>query len=412
MFYERELYGQILLHIDKKEFTVITGARQAGKTTLLKKIYGDLREQGKIVSYLSMEDPSILAAANEHPEQIFKFCQRPENPLTGGFSKKIFVLIDEIQYLASPTGFLKYLYDTYAENLKLIVTGSSAFYLDTRFKDSLAGRKRIFMLETLNFEEFLLFKNQQSLKEELAKIRNSREYLSPFAEPLNQFLEEYIIYGGYPAVVLEPNFKDKKDRLSELRNSFIKKDILEAGLGNEEAFFRMMKLLASQTGNLVNKSELSSTLRIDTRTVENYLYVMQKCFHLVLIRPFFSNLRKELVKMPKVYFSDTGLRNTLLNNFSPIADRDDKGALLENYLLRRLSAIYGHDGVMFWRTASGHEVDFIIKENLKGKAFEAKFGNQKPNHTAVKAFQEAYPDFSFQTLSWRPDKENTWILKI
>jgi predicted AAA+ superfamily ATPase len=412
MFYERELYGQIKLHIEKKEFTVITGARQAGKTTLLRKLYSELREEGKSVSYLSLEDPGILAAANEHPEQIFKFSSRPKNPLTDGISQKIFVLIDEIQYLTSPTGFLKYLYDTYAENLKLIVTGSSAFYLDTRFKDSLAGRKRIFMLETLNFDEFLLFKNQQSLIEELAKIRNSKEYISPFVEPLNQYLEEYIIYGGYPAVVLESDFKDKKARLSELRNSFIKKDILEAGLGNEEAFFRMMKLLASQTGNLVNKSELSSTLRIDARTVENYLYVMQKCFHIVLIRPFFSNLRKELVKMPKVYFSDTGLRNTLLNNFSPIADRTDKGALLENYLLKRLSAIYGHDEVMFWRTASGHEVDFIVKEGLTRKAFEAKFGNQKPNHTSVKAFKENYPDFSFLTLSWRPGDENTWILKI
>ena len=177
MFYERELYSQIRPHIEKKEFTVITGARQAGKTTLLKKIYSDLREQGKTVSYFSMEDPGILAAANEHPEQIFKFSPRPENPLTNGISKKIFLLIDEIQYLTSPTGFLKYLYDTYAENLKLIVTGSSAFYLDTRFKDSLAGRKRIFILGTLNFEEFLLFKNQQSLIDELVKIRQTDEYL-------------------------------------------------------------------------------------------------------------------------------------------------------------------------------------------------------------------------------------------
>ena len=412
MLYERELYAQIQSHIKEKEFTIITGARQAGKTTLLRKVYSDLRIQGKTVSYLSMEDPGILAAANEHPEQIFKFSPRPENPLTSGISQKIFLLIDEIQYLSSPTGFLKYLYDTYAENLKIIATGSSAFYLDTRFKDSLAGRKRIFMLETLNFEEFLLFKNQQPLIKELINIRNSTEYLSPFVEPLNQHLEEFLIYGGYPAVVLELDFKDKKARLSELRNSFIKKDILEAGLGNEEAFFRLMKLLAGQTGNLVNKSELSSTLRIDVRTVENYLYVMQKCFHIVLIRPFFSNLRKELVKMPKVYFSDTGLRNTLLNNFSPIADRNDKGALLENYLQKRLTAIYGHEEVLFWRTASGHEVDFIIKENQKGKAFEAKFGNQKPNHTAVNAFKDAYPDFSFQTLSWRPDNENIWILKI
>ncbi|PKP46426.1 MAG: AAA family ATPase [Bacteroidetes bacterium HGW-Bacteroidetes-11] len=412
MFYERELYSQIKLHIEKKEFTVITGARQAGKTTLLKKIYSDLREHGKTVSYFSMEDPGILAAANEHPEQIFKFSPRPENPLTNGISKKIFLLIDEIQYLTSPSGFLKYLYDTYAENLKLIVTGSSAFYLDTRFKDSLAGRKRIFMLGTLNFEEFLLFKNQQSLIDELVKIRQTDEYLSPFAEPLNILLEEYIIYGGYPAVVLDPDFNDKKARLNELRNSFIKKDILEAGLGNEEAFFRMMKLLASQTGNLVNRSELSSTLRIDVRTVETYLHVMQKCFHIMLIRPFFSNLRKELVKMPKAYFGDTGLRNTLLNNFSPLTDRDDRGALLENYLLKRLSTIFGHEEVMFWRTASGNEVDFVIKENQNRKAYEAKFGNQKPNHSAVKAFKDAYPDFSFQTFCWRPDNENTWILKL
>jgi hypothetical protein len=415
MYTSRKLYEGIAVHASAKEYTIITGARQAGKTTILRKLFADLQNQGENVFFLSFENPDVLKEANQHPENIFKFAERPVNPLIENKAdcKRIYILIDEIQYLSDPSGFMKYLFDTYLENLKLIVTGSSAFYLDTRFKDSLAGRKRIYLLETLDFEEFLQFKKMDHLATELNLIRSQPDYISSYSRILTNVFGEFLVFGGYPAVVLENEIQEKKAKLIELRNSFIRKDISEAGIGNENAFFHLMMLLAGQTGNLVNKSELSSTLHIDTKTVENYLFVMQKCFHIELVKPFFNNLRKELTKMPKVFFNDNGLRNVLLNRFSSLDERDDKGTLLENYVYQRLSSISGRESIFFWRTTSGHEIDFVVKEDaLSGKAYEVKFSSNNKKDKNLLQFRSLYPGILTSIVTFQPEKDAAWVLKI
>ena len=156
-------------------------------------------------------------------------------------------------------------------------------------------------------------------------------------------MDEFVNYGGYPAVVLENNIDQKIELLKEIRDSFIKRDILESGITDETKFYRMLLLLASQSGNLLNVNEISNTLRITNATVENYLYVLQKCFHITLVKPFYNNLRKELTKMPKVYINDLGLRNVLVNHFSPIEQRADKGVVLENLCCRLLLERYDAD---------------------------------------------------------------------
>jgi len=415
MYSLRKLYPEITAHADKKEFTVITGARQVGKTTLLRQLYLDLKSKGEKVFFLSFEDPEILKETNLHPENIFKFSERPANPLTeaGKDSARVFILIDEIQYLRDPSGLMKYLFDTYLENLKLIVTGSSAFYLDTRFKDSLAGRKRIYLLETLDFEEFLQFRKMDALVNELKLIRAQNDYISAYSRVLTDAFGEFLVWGGYPAVVLENDAPGKRALLTELRNSFLRKDISEAGIANENAFFHLMMLLAGQTGNLVNKSELSSTLHIDIKTVENYLFVMQKCFHIELVKPFFNNLRKELVKMPKVFFNDNGLRNVLLNRFMALDGRDDKGALLENYVFQRLASIHGREPITFWRTTAGHEIDFIVNYgDLSGHAYEVKFSGKNLKDRNMKPFHSHYPKIETTMLTFEPEKDTTWVLKL
>ena len=174
--------------------------------------------------------------------------------------------------------------------------------------------------------------------------------------------ESYMIYGGYPAIITETGTEEKIDRLKEIRDSFVKRDILESGVINEIAFYNLFRILASQSGSLVNINELASTLRIKNETVASYLGIMQKCFHIALIKPFFRNLRKELVKMPKVYLLDSGLRNCLLNNFQPIAIRSDRGELWENTVFRILADNHGFDAIKFWRTSAGNEVDFVLPE--------------------------------------------------
>ena len=166
-----------------------------------------------------------------------------------------------------------------------------------------------------------------------------------------------------------------------------------------------MILLASQIGNLVNTNELANTLKITHPATENYLYVLRKCFHIEMVKPFFSNVRKELVKMPKVYFNDLGLRNVLVNYFAPIEQRADKGALLENYVFRSLSDQRSRDTIKFWRTADGNEVDFVLEQsNKRGKAIEVKFNEAETNAKKYKKFMELYPNYPVEFFSWRGNK--------
>jgi hypothetical protein len=386
---ERKMLASLVDHLEEKEFTIITGARQSGKTTLLNQLAKRLRQRQEIVYFITLEDQALLSRLNQHPESLFDFVLRsPE--------KRLFVLIDEIQYLENPSNFLKLLYDSYQPQLKIIATGSSSFYIDRKFKDSLAGRKRLFELYTLDFDEFLTFRTgTDDLTEELNRIRTTKDYISSRRKELESFFNEYLTYGGYPAVVLAGTPENKLEKLIELRSSYLKRDVTESNIQDQDKFYRLMMILANQTGSLVNVNELSKTLKLSVTAVENYLYILMKCYHIQLIRPFYSNVRKELIKMPKVYFHDLGLRNILLNHFNPVEQRLDKGMLAENYAYIRLRQLHGNDIIRFWRTAGGHEIDFVISPaSGSGFAIEIKFAAENFNLKKYSNFLDAYPGYS------------------
>lgn len=390
----RKKYSEIEAHIQRKEFTILIGARQIGKSTLLRQLAEGVEKRNESVFSLNLERKNVLQELDRQPENLFKFC-----PLAEG--KRIFVFIDEIQYLKDASGFLKLLYDEYADRLKIVATGSSAFYIDKNFKDSLAGRKRIFQMPTLDFDEFLDFKGKAELLADLAALKKGAKQKSVYENLFWAMMDEYLNYGGYPAVVLENDFSAKKEMLKEIRDSYLKRDILESGVNDEEKLYRLLMVLANQSGNLLNVNELSNTLRINNSTIENYLYILQKCFHISLVRPFYNNIRKELVKMPKVYINDLGLRNILINYFAPIEQRADKGALLENYTYRKLLENHEADQIKFWRTTSGNEVDFVVETSFqKGFSIEVKFQENESKLSRYKIFTNAYPDFPLQIWHW------------
>jgi uncharacterized protein len=356
----RKLFEDLQAHLLKKEYSIITGARQTGKSTLLKQLEAHCKQMEIPVVFLNLENRTILSELNENPLNILKFMPEP--------NKKTMVLMDEIQYLDDPSNFLKLLYDEHSEQIKVVATGSSAFYIDHQFKDSLAGRKKLFQLNTCSFDEYLLLSGKSHLLKEKDLLLKNTNFKSSLIDYLRIEWESYMIYGGYPAILTEPDKQEKINRLKDLRDSFVKRDILESGVINESAFYNLFRVLAGQTGSMVNVNELSSTLRIKNETVDNYLMVMQKCFHIALIKPFSGNLRKELVKMPKVFLLDTGLRNCLLNNFQPLSVRNDKGELWENTVFRILADKFGADTIHYWRTSSGNEVDFVLSDIGEPKA--------------------------------------------
>ncbi len=367
---------------------LLVGARQTGKTTLLKQLYDEMSAQGETCSYLTLEVKKYLDILNQDPENIFQIIA----PLGAG--ERNIVFIDEVQYLNDPSNFLKHLFDLYHARLKLIVSGSSAFYIDKKFRDSLAGRKRIFSLPTMCFREFLYFKGQ----EELVEYAHGSDCPLIFKNKLRMLLAEYIIYGGYPDVVLALSPNDKKAALEEIAQSYVKKDALEAAIRKPKAYLNILKILAHQTGQLVNTHAIGKTLGLDNETVDTYMRLMQQSFHIAMVSPFYRSVKKELRRKKKVYFHDLGLRNYFANNFDPILLRGDRGELLENYVFRLFVDHYDVDwDIRYWRTRGKHEIDFIIKEK---RAYEVKFSESSYKAKKYEFFKNNYPDLPLKVIHY------------
>lgn len=365
---------------------MIQWPRQVGKTTILKQIKNHITTNNLgACYYLTLEDSEILSLLDDHPRKLLEI-------FPVDTTKKTFYCIDEIQYLKNPTNFLKYIYDTYSDTIQLIVTGSSSFYLDTKFHDSLVGRKFLFDMYSLSWEEFLHFKQEDELyskkQDNILSLVDQRN--------LEQLRNEYCIYGGYPEVVLLSNYEQKREYLKQYLREYIKKDITDAGVKLQDKYMYILKLLASQIGQLINAHEISNLLGISSSTVQEYLIIMQRSFHIGLVRPFYKNIRKEIIKMPKGYFLDSGMRNILVNNFENMDIRVDAGHLFENMVYRNFLDQYPSEDIRYRRTKNNQEVDFIIQEE---NAYEVKIKSSLYRAAKYTSFIQEYPHIPLSCIS-------------
>ena len=189
---KRNLFESLTSHLGKKEFTIVTGARQTGKSTLLRQMEDFCKGKSIPSVFLNLENKNLLSELNKSPLNVLHFL-----PVT---DKRIVVFVDEIQYLEDPSNFLKLLYDEHVKTIKIVATGSSAFYIDKTFKDSLAGRKRIFHLYTCSFDEYLKMGGKAELYEETKRIEANPSAKTIKMEAIQQEWNNYMVYGGYPAV--------------------------------------------------------------------------------------------------------------------------------------------------------------------------------------------------------------------
>lgn len=379
----RKILGEVAKYFDDEHILLIVGSRQTGKTSLLYLIIEDLLHKGisqDQIYYLSLEDFSILETLNQNAHEFANYLKG----LGADLEKRNYVFIDEIQYLNDPTHFLKYVFDQ-IPGLKLFVTGSSSLAIRQKFKDSLAGRKVVFELPPLSFSECLQFKGEDKLAE-LVERHSLRPILArghvedfplrPFQDKLLRYYSEFILYGGYPRIVREPVLEKKMTFLDELVQAYIRKDIKDLmRIDNIHAFNNLLKVLALQIGNMMNYAQLANSLQMSRETLERYLFLLENTFIIKRITPFFSNRRKEVVKMTKLYFLDTGMRNAILKNFQELSSRADAGALVENAVfnnLQKSSSLL--EEIHFWRTQSKNEVDFVLYEN-EPTPIEVKFSH-------------------------------------
>jgi hypothetical protein len=368
----------LLKNSESDRILIVVGARQVGKSTLMKQYKEHQESKNQKVYYLTLEDRQYKTLLDKDPDNLFQIIGLLKD-------ERITVIIDEIQYLQDPTHTLKYLYDMYKEKLKIIVTGSSAFYIDKKFTDSLAGRKFIYEMQSLDFGEFLDFKS----------FNIPKNYSIQTFKKILPLWHEYIIYGGYPAVVLAKNIDDKKQIIKELADSYTKKDILDYDIKSQENYYRIIKLLAFQCGRLLNINSISNQLDISRTTTERYVYIMEKSFHIQTIKPYSNNGKSEITKMPKVYFHDSGLRNFFCNDFSLFENRIDKGELLENFFLKVSRELYPDQDICFWRDDKKNEVDFIVGDT---KAFEIKSNKSNSRLESYTAFTKQYKNIFFEII--------------
>jgi predicted AAA+ superfamily ATPase len=365
MFIPRKLLFDLKRDLEKKEISLILGPRQSGKTTLILKMKEDLEKKGKKTIYFNLDRFEDL----ENFKTQKTLLEKIKFELGEG---KVYVFIDEIQRLPNAGLFLKGLYD-YLSPYKFIITGSGSLELKENVIEPLTGRKKTFYLYPLSFEEFFQFKTGK-------EIGWFNRFYQVNEKEGERLLDEYLVFGGYPKVVLLKTAKEKKEALEEIYTSYLEKDV-RALLGVEKdlSYQYLLRYLAFETGSLIKKTEISRNLGLNIKTLNRYLFLLEKTFVIFLVRPFFRNPTKEITKTPKSYFIDLGLRNFIISNFSSFFQREDRGKVFENFVFRQILEKRPVFGIWFWRTETGAEVDFVFqeKENLlpiEVKASKKQFG--------------------------------------
>ncbi len=356
---KREIQGRIKSRLFAGKVIIIYGARQVGKTTLIRAIGNALNQEETL--FLNCDEPDIRSLLTDATSTQLKALI--------GANKIIF--IDEAQRVKNIGLTLKLFADTMPER-QIIATGSSSLDLTNAIVEPLTGRKYEFLLYPLSLREL------------------TDRYT---ALDLQRLLEQWLIYGLYPEVVTKMD--QASSLLPELASSYLYKDVLQfQDIRKPELLERLLQLLALQIGSEVSYNELATTLHVGKETIAHYVELLEKSFVIFRLPPFSRNLRNELTKMRKIYFYDLGIRNALIRNFNPLHLRADVGALWENFLICERLKKNANDGAFlnsyFWRTHQQQEIDYLEETAGKLAAFEFKW--KSANWQLPKVFSTAYPD--------------------
>ncbi|MCO6493382.1 MAG: DUF4143 domain-containing protein, partial [Phaeodactylibacter sp.] len=272
---------------------------------------------------------------------------------------------------------------------KFIVSGSGSLELKENIHESLAGRKRLFELETASFYEFAQYKTDYIYRERI------KDYLELQPETAQLLLREYLNFGGYPRVITAPDIEEKTAVLREIYQSYLEKDIrLLLQIEKSQEFTTMMRLLALRIGNTIDYSGLSKDVGLSFATLKKYLWYAEKTFVLELLPPFFRNKEKEIVKAPQLYFKDLGLRNITIENAGRIRSINEAGFEFQNFVYRLLRAYIGERlfSLHYWRTKSQAEVDFVIDrgQDLLPVEIKAKAMKKPAISRSLRSFLDTY----------------------
>ena len=371
MIITRKAENLIANNFFKKKAILILGARQVGKTTLVKK----LMEKSKYhYLWLNGDEADVRA--------IFK--DATSSKLRSLIGKNKIVILDEAQRIENIGICLKLLVDNFSD-IQVIATGSSSFELANKINEPLTGRKIEYFLFPFSFGEMV---DYHGILEE------------------KRMLENRMIYGYYPDIVTAK--EGRIELLKQLADSYLYKDILIwEKIQKSEKLERLVQALAFQIGSEVSYLELGQMTGLDNETTEKYLTLLEKAFIVFRLGSFSRNLRNELKKSRKFYFFDNGIMNAVVNNFNSLQLRNDVGALWENFIISERIKFLHYNRIFanryFWRTYQQNEIDYLEERDGKLFAFEFKW-NSKSKRKFPKLFERTYPE-SHNEIITRDDFE-------
>lgn len=388
MYIKRDIEIGFEKYLKAPEIIAIIGPRQSGKTTFVKHIL-EKKKNITIVSFDGQTDRKL-------------FEESPDDFATKNIKKNGILFIDEFHYAKDGGKILKYIFDTY-DKPKIIISGSSGIDITVKAIKYLVGRILIFNLYPFNFQEFLRVKDKGALNL-YSKYRQKFSFKKSqglsLAETethklLMKYFEEYLLFGGYPRVVLEKNIESKEKILQDIYSTYFLREVKDIlGLIDDYKLSSLIKALSLQIGNLIEYNDLSRISGFSFSTLKKYLNFLEKTYICRFVRPFYKNKRIEIVKNPKVYFVDTGIRNIIINDFKKLKERTDKGSLLENGIVSQF--IKQDVDFNFWRDKNKNEIDFVLNlKNRKTVAIESKTYLKETKLPGLSVFKELYPEIDF-----------------
>lgn len=364
---DRFVKSDIIQHLSPNKVVVIYGAKQVGKTTLIKEI---IKEVNKPHMFISGEDMDVQDWLSSQSVSTLKKY----------IGDKKFLIIDEAQKVDQIGINLKLIVD-HIEDIKIIATGSSSFELAHQVGEPLVGRKWQYNLYSI-------------AQLELSKMED--------IHITKANLEDRLIYGSYPNVITAVGIEEKQRTIKEITTSYLYKDTLAfSGIKKSDKIHSLLKKIAFQIGKEVSLNELGNSLDLDSRTVENYLDILEKAFVIKRVSGFSRNLRKEITKNSRFYFLDNGVRNAVIGNFNALDSRDDVGQIWENYLFiermkkREYKKIYANQ--YFWRTWDRKEVDLVEERDGKLFGYELTW-NEKKTKKAPKDWLGVYDNAFYEVI--------------
>ncbi|MDR1453821.1 MAG: ATP-binding protein [Candidatus Margulisbacteria bacterium] len=358
---KRDLENKIRAKIGKGKSIIIYGARQVGKTTLVKTIFGGKES----ALWLNGDEETTRASFENFSADTFR-------PILG---RNTTLIIDEAQRIKNIGVKLKIIQDNFGGKIQLVATGSSSFDLANKINEPLTGRKWEFWLPPLSFRELSL---QNGLISEKTNLENR------------------LLYGSYPDVVMNPS--DARERVEALSKDNLYKDVLNLSeIIKTDKLSKILQALAFQIGSQVSINEIAGLVGLDSKTVDKYIALLEQSFIIFRLPSYSGNLRNELKASNKFFFYDVGIRNAVIDDFKPANLRLDIGRLFENYIVAEFKKHNAHKGY-FWRTSQQQEIDYVAVRSGEIYAAEIKW-NEKRKAKISRTFRDNYHPFAEYLLN-------------